>query len=952
MKTIAAVLALALGLTPAASAGPVGVRPVAAPRAPVSPVVAAGASVLPMTGLSLAAPLAGPSARLTPSPIAARSLTPAAPADSRLPAVAGVPLAGAPVGAARPAAVSPLATLAAAADAPDAPGAKGPAGEEAARPASSEQAGAQAGSVFDGSAAKDELKDDGAVAVPAADALPRFGLRRILGALTPRRRAPAARPAKGKSTDEEDQLDELGLFYAGTSARALLDSHIWGDVKFIKPSEGSKWWWNKFKKGETIRVKAGSEWLFHTQLTDAQTKPIGKLTKQDLVGIFTANDLARNGIAILRAAVVERLTKAHKGQFDVNLRTEVRLLHFKTPKQLGDESDAGKPKTEIYDPYAERAPLKLPADSPLRRLNEYYPKAVMVDLSLFEGHRIPPQLIEDMGKLQRAGVKFVFFSDKAGADHKAHQAQITDGLYGSLFALDGGALVVSHSRDKAHTRAADLLTEYDRGVLLSHARIAAYKLGLDPKGVAEAFITQPGGYKGPATTYFRGQIPAPADAAAFKSALETELRGAGLRGEVVFEPAGKGPRGFVIQHRRMTDAMGDALRGLQTMGVYANPQEILVISEDPAYAKSLEKATAGLLGEDAPGSKQRDGAVRPAPDAATLAGVPLKGLDLVENALGAVLGEYRQNMRGDFVTSASALDSFAHYTDRYFAQELLKGEENVYAFWGHETHDVMNWVAWVQRNTGRIPTEEEAVARFRRQWDEAMHSPEFAVYLPAGRDFINLREAGVGRLKGIYQVYRRVMDEPGVHFIGTEVPNVFMLRALDRKKGETRRVFIRTIFDFVVTMPSADGKGTTLWIMDFKSGVKPTQEVLEKKIQPRTYRLFTAYKWNELPREYDIASGKTTPIAGTELEFHYNRSSVQIRLNGWHDGRTELEILRLAERMRQDKQRTHIRPKRKARPAAAKPAAAKRAPAAKKPGRRPAAPAARPARKPAAKPAE
>jgi hypothetical protein len=932
MKTLAAVLAFVLGLTPLASAGPLVARPIRVATPVTGRAVLPGSVVSPLNALPLSMPSGSPSLHLTPSPSAvAPSLTLAAPAVSMRPSVA------APAAPAAPAArvASPLATLAAAADAPAVPGAEGPQ-DQAAKPATPEQTNAQAGSVFDGSAAQDAMKeDDASVAVPTNDELPRFGLRRILGALTPRRRAPSARPTKGK--DEEDQLDELGLFYAGTSARSLLDSHIWGDVKFIKPSEGSKWWWNKFKKGETIRIKSGSEWLFYTQLTDAQTKPIGKLTKADLVGIFTANDIARNGIAILRAAVIERITKAHKGQFDINLRTPVRLIHFKTPKQLGEENVAGKPKSEIYDPFAERAPLKLPADSALRRLNQYYPKAVMVDLDLFEG-RIPPQLIEDMGKLQRAGVKFVFFSDKAGANHKAQKAQITDGLYGSLFAADGGALITAHSRDKAHTRTADLLTEYDRGLLLQHARIAAYKNGMDPKGVAEVLVDQPGGFKGPATTYFRGQIPASADAVAFKATLESELAAAGLRGEVVFDAAGKGPKGFVIQHRRMTDAMGDVLRGLQSMGVYANPQEILVISENPAYAKSLEQATDALLAQDAPGSKQRDGAVRPAPDAATLAGVPLKGHDLVENALGAVLGEYRQNMRGDFVTSASALDSFAHYTDRYFAQELIKGEENVYAFWGHETHDVMNWVAWVQRNTGRIPTEEESVERFRRQWDEAMHSPEFAVYLPPGRDFINLREAAVGRLKGIYQIYRRVMAEPGVHFIGTEVPNVFMLRSVDRKKGETRRVFIRTIFDFVVTMPSADGKGTTLWIMDFKSGVKPTQEILEKKIQPRTYRLFTAYKWDSLPREYDIAADRATPIAGTELEFHYNRTSVRIPLNSWHDGRTELEILRLAERMRLDKQRTHIRPKRKARPAkaaAAKPAT-KRAAAKPKPAAKPA----------------
>lgn len=913
MKALAAVLALVLGLSPVASAGPAAARPVAPARA-VMPVAPAGLAVLPLSGPSLSVPAMAPS--LSPS-LSAPSVAPSLPAAAlSAPAASQAPLSAVPAPAAAPA----LSALSAAADAPKMPGDSAE-GAEASKPVSPESEAAKAAETFDGASAE-PARDDEAAAVPAGDSLPRFGVRRILSALTPYRRAakkPAARPAKG--VDEEDRLDELGLFYAGTSARGLLDSHIWGDVKLVKPTEGSKWWWNKFKKGETIRVKAGSEWLFYTQLTDARTTPIGKLTKKDLEGIFSSADLSRHGIGELRAAVVEKLTKAHKDQFQVNLRTNVRLVHFKTPKQLGAESEKGKPAAEIYDPFAERTPLKLPADSPLRRLNQFFPKAVMVDLDLF-GERIPPRLVEDMGKLQRAGVKFVFFSDKAGASYKRQQAQILDGLYASLFVHDGGAEVVRHSRDQARTVAADLLTPYDRGVILQHARIAAYDLGQDAGAVVEAPVDLPGGRKGPASSYFRGQIAASADASAFKSALEAQLRAAGVRGEVVFEAAGKGPRRFIVRHRRLTGSMGDVLRGLQEMGVYANPQEILVVSENPAFAQALQRANEALLAEDAPDAPRREGASRPAPDAATLAGVPLQGEELLENALGAVLGEYRQNVKGDFVTSASALDSFAHYTDRYFSQELLKGEENVYAFWGHQTHDVMNWVGWVQRNTGRAPTEEEAVARFRRQWDEATRSPEFAVYLPPGRDFVNLREAGVGRLKGIYQVYRRVMDIPGAHFIGTEVPNVFSLRSLDRKAGETRRVFIRTIFDFAALVPAADGKGYNLWIMDFKSGVKPTQEVLEKKIQPRTYRLFTAYKWPSLPLEYEVAAERTTPIEATQLEFLYNRSAVQVRLNGWHDGKTELEILRLAERMRQDKQRTHLRPKRRTR-AAAKPGAKK-----------------------------
>lgn len=929
MKLTAAVLALVLGLSPVASAGPLAARPAAAARVGM-PAVLPGGAVLPVNArLSLSAPSLSPSA-LTPS--VAPSLDAAVPA-AVLSAPAAAPLApavAAPSAAAPRAALSPLASLqSAAADAPKTPGATGASEEEGAKPASAEQQVAQAGKAFDGSAASEPLEDQAAVPVPAD--LPRFGLRRLLPSLT--RRAPANDGRRGKAVDEEDMQDELGLFYAGTSARGLLDSHIWGDVKLIKPTEGSKWWWNKFKAGESIRVKAGSEWLFTSKITDSATKPIGKLTKADLAGIFSAADLGRHPVGDLRRAVIERLTKAHRDQFQVTLNTPVRLIHFKTPKQLDGEAEQGKPQGERYDPFAERAPLKLPADSPLRRLNQFYPKAVMVDLDAF-GEKIPPRLIEDMGKLQRSGVKFVFFSDRPGAENRVRQAQILDGLYGSLWVHDGGAHVVAHSRDQAHTRSADLLTAYDRETLLSHAKAVAYENGGDASAVVEVPVPAPGGLKAPARTYFRGRIPGGADAEAFRAALQARLAVFGLRGEVELEPAGRAgaPRGFIIRHRRMAQSMGEALRGLQSMGVYANPQEILVISENPAYARALNAATKELVAQDQAGAEHRAGAVREAIDAATLAGVPLKGEELVENALGAVLGEYRQNLKNDFVTSASALESFSHYTDRFFSQELIKGEENLYAFWGHESHDVMNWVAWVHRNTGRSPTEEETVERFRRQWDEAVHSPEFAVYLPPGRDLINVREAAVGRLKGMYQVYRRVMDLPGAELVGTEIPNMFVLRRFDRKTGETRRVLIRTIFDFAVTVPSADGKGRRLMMMDFKSGVKPTEEVLRKKIQPRTYRLFTTYKWASLPEQYDTVSGALRPVTDVELEFIYNRSAVPIHLHGWNDSQTEIEILRVAERMRLDKQRTHLRPSRKRRApkaGAAKPKPVRRA--AKKP---------------------
>lgn len=912
MKLPATVLALVLGLTPLASAAPLAARAVAVPRVTgpaalpgsLAPLLSAGGS-LSAPSLSLPALSLSPGAAALPAPSPAPSPAAAAPAPSVL---AGAPLAPAAASAA-PAPASPLAALRSAAnDAPRSPGE-----EEDAGKSSPESRNARAGKAFDGAALRPASDD--AVAQPGEAELPRFGVRRQLPTLT--RRAPARAPRGKAGKDEEDQLDELGMFYAGTSARGLLDSHIWGDVKLIKPTEGSKWWWNRFKAGETIRIKAGSEWLFYSKITDAATKPIGRLTKNDLKGIFSDADLARHPVSELRAAVVEKLTKAHKDQFQVNLNTSVRLVHFQTPKQLDAGSAEGRAKTGLYDPFAERAPLKLPASSPLRRLNQYFPKAVMVDLDAF-GERIPPQLLEDMGKLQRAGVKFVFFSDRAGAEYKTQRAQILDGLYGSLFAVDGGAHVVVNSRDASRTSAADFLSEYDRRTILAHAQTVAYEAGAGASRVSEVPVAGPGGTNIPARTYFNGRIPASVDAEAFARALSARLAAYGIRGEVELRPAGKAgtPRGFLVRHRRMTESMGEVLRGLQSMGVYANPQEILVVSDDPKYAAALQRATRELIAQDQPapgGPALREGALGSGADAATLAGVPLKGEELVENALGAVLGEYRQNKRDDFVTSASALESFSHYTDRYFSQELVKGEENIYAFWGHESHDVMNWVAWVQRNTGQAPTEQETVARFRRQWDEAVASSGFAVHLPPGRDLINVREAAVGRLKGMYQVYRRVMDLPGARLVGTEVPNIFALKHFDRKTGQTRRVFIRTIFDFVAVVPSADGKSSKLMMMDFKSGVKPTEEVLRKKIQPRTYRLFTTYKWAELPAEYAVAEGALKPVTAVELEFIYNRSAVPILLHGWNDSQTELEILRVAERMRQDKQRTHLRAKRKPR---------------------------------------
>lgn len=740
--------------------------------------------------------------------------------------------------------------------------------------------------------------------------------------------AAAERTVSDKEAKDANSESELqpSIIFAGHMAMGLVKSRVWGKLNLVKNTPGSRWWWGRFKKGVKVDILLGGEKLkaFTTEVTDSRMVPISKLTKADLEGIIPDRILARNPIAAIRSSIRRDMAERYRLELsEFPMASKIKLVKFKPYSEVLDEHEK-KEQIPNYDPYAPRQPLKLAEDNPLRRMQQFHPKSVIVDLDLFgtRGEAIPPEILADMGKLQRAGVKFGFVSDTPGADHGVKKQQIRDALYGSVFAFDGGAIVVENRSDRHIVKEANTLTPYDRQTILAHAQAVAFARG-DTKVVELERQTHYG--KKPIDTHFSGKLSKGADAAAFATALEERLRGFGFDYRVNYqEGQGNNAPRFQVQQIRIAKSMAGVLRTLQDMGVYQNPQEILVISENQSIIDSVTPAHETLLDENGlPAEKRRKEAELPNPDVVALTKGELHGAELADNALGAVLGEYRENHPGDFVSSASAMTSFNSYKARFFEQDLQGFESNVYAHAGHMTHETMNWVAWMQRN-GRLPTKKEALDRMERMWIESHLSQEDQVYL-GSQSLEGFIKAFRKRLENIYDHYVSIMMEPGVELLGTELPNIFMLTKVDKKTGERKRYFVRAIFDWVAYRRRPDGS-VQLMILDFKSGIQPTMRKLSQDIQPNLYHLFSKYKWHSVPQEYQVAGGVELEVGPREhsdeyaqISFIYSPNYLTPELDNWSQNRTEFKATKLMDGMQKEKGRMTIRKKRK-RTAAAKPA--------------------------------
>lgn len=692
--------------------------------------------------------------------------------------------------------------------------------------------------------------------------------------------------------DNVPQRPQLSFQPAAKSSLMAIEAgkSLYGSMKLVKNSPFSRDWWNAYSKGKEIDVVVRGENVFNrpTTITFAATKAIGKLTREDFEGTVPAHML-KAGVVALRKQLMSNLEENRRRwspeQPPVGPESKVRIVKFESYLDLFRKVN-GKDAIPQAEAVVERAPLKVKPEGALKPLSFLLPRAVYLDMDMFDGP-ISKELLSDMAKLQRTGVYFVGFTRKSYAEAGSMKDKLVKQLSAYQMSIlmpirfmmvtDDGA-VISELPRGGSPEAVDVLafTLAEQELLRDAAKKAAEQVGISPRGLEE--VRQPplvqrenhfGDQKeiplGPdPRVRFEVRLPkslSEKSLGVWLRAFDTALKAQGVKvvTKVVTHPDGR--KSFVASRTTLEGSMerlGAALG--EKFGLYLNPGDMLVLSDDPSIRAQHPKTIdfAGITG--------------------------LKGAEMAENALGLLLGEHRDNRPGDLSGSASRIASFSYNKQRYLSEALIKmdGEEqNINFFSGHVVHAAQDWLIYELQN-GRTPTKDEFVAHLSRKWNEGMR--EFkAVGMPAAHLSDSWLKASSTRAESMYEIVNKI-HAAGETLIGTEIPNFFMLKDFQRKSGELKRRYIlHTIFDFIALRPDPKRPGhATLVIYDFKTGPAKTRPKLNKDVQVLTYALFAHEKWvgQKFPAPY-LAGNQAYTIDDVSVEFIYSRKVQPTDVNRW-----------------------------------------------------------------------
>jgi hypothetical protein len=829
--------------------------------------------VLPVVGAANGAVLSAPAAAPVLSAPAAAQSAAVVPGAAAAGVVSGVPVA---VPAAEPA----QALSAPAAD--DLP----------ATPASVAPAAAPSTSHDDRAAAAKTLTSAAAASVDAA--------REFDGALSPSlepETSAVGEPALRRSErpdDEENrpQRPELSFQPAAKAALHALDAGtaLYGTMKLVKDSPFSREYWNQYRKGAEIDVVIRGEAAFSrpTKITFAATKAIGELTREDFEGTVPAHML-QVGVRQLRRQLVANLEENRKrwspGQPQVSLSSKVRVVKFQSYLELFRLTNGPNavPAPEVP---TQRVPLKAKAEGPLARMSYVLPRAVYLDLDMFDGP-VPKELLADMAKLQRTGVYFVALSRKPYAE----AAGIKDKLVSQLSAYqlsvlmpirflmvtDDGAVISELPRGGSPV-ALDVVrfSPAEVDALRAAAARGAEQIGVKPSAVKEVrqpplvetsdnpFDTGKPAFERPdPRVRYEALLPKMSDAAFadWRAAFDGVLAAHGLKVLTRVSALPDGRRSVVVSRTDLAGAMprlADALG--EKYALYMNPGDALVLTRDPALMAANPKTL----------------------DFGKITG--LDGRELAENALGLMLGEHRDNVAGDLSGSATRIIQFSRDRHRYLSESLIQvdmEEQNINFFSGHVVHAAEDWLIWMVQN-GRTPSKEEFAKHLRDHWNAGMR--EFkAVGMPPAHMSEGWLNASLTRALSMYDIVVAT-DKRGEVLVGSEIPNFFVLKDYARRTGVLKRRYIlHTIFDFIALRPDPARPGhATLVIYDFKTGPAKTRPKLNKDVQVLTYALFAHEKWvgKKFPAPY-FAGDKGYVIDDVSVEFIYNKKLQPTDVTRW-----------------------------------------------------------------------
>lgn len=711
----------------------------------------------------------------------------------------------------------------------------------------------------------------------------------------PTLRAPESVLEPAPETRSEDSInpgEQLSFQPAQKSAllAAEPEKAIWGIVKRIRANEGSKAYWEAYKRGGQVDIVSRGEPVFGrpTTITEAYTKPLGKLTRDDFAGIVP-KPMLQLGVKklrdALRAQLDEQRRRFNENDPPVGPSTPVRVVKFKSFLELYRETHGPNSVPEPEQP-APRTELKAKAEGALAPLASFLPRAVFLDLDMYDAP-VAPEVLSDIAKLQRTGVYFIAFSRKPASENlekvflknmSAYQQSILMPIR-FLAVTDNGAVISEFGKGGLRPVGVKAFSEAEVEILRDSAQKAAEDQGLGLKSLKELPPASLGSNEagrplqpGRRASY---QVELPksmseANAQAWVKAFRLRLSYGGIKADPELTRTAKGTWLVTTGTTRLGDSLARVNQAAgDKFGLYLNPGDALVLSEDAALK-----------------------AANPRLDLAGLTG--LKGAELAENVLGLLLGEHRENREGDLAGSASRMASFTRDRQRYMSEKLLQqdGEEqNINFFSGHVVHAANDWLVWNLQN-GRVPTEAEFAKHLRDHWEAGLR--EFKpVGFPSGETAESWLEASTTRAISMYHWIVRV-HRRGETLVGTEIPNFFVVKDYERRSGDLRRRYIlHTIFDFIALRPDPKRPGhATLVIYDFKTGPTKSRKRLDKDVQVLTYALFARDKWVGKPFPVPYLSGdKAYHIDDAKVEFIYNAIKQPTEIHSWDLDKIRTKII-------------------------------------------------------------
>ena len=619
----------------------------------------------------------------------------------------------------------------------------------------------------------------------------------------------------------EDEDAALDLWFGKTNQGKLFDSKISASIRPIN-NKGSERFWGQYQRRIPIRIIAAGRVQFITRIVKSYTRKIKDLTLEDYKSYYGSRITAKKG-GETDAKQLKRLENKLLAEIKwkserklnapkvISAEMKVRVLHFLPYNQARDLPDNGIEKTPTI---RERKDLKIPAE--IKDLHRLLPRLVIFDLRLY-GDRIPFDVLEDMGKLQKAGMTFVFLSDKTQEevekmirrDTPAHQQnEITrwkllslsnDG--NTLYGFSGSFEELKNStqfradQQEILKRAAGATTT---GVVVEDRR---YMLSMRAKkGVKLDDL---------------------------KAALEAQLKRFGMTGDDYAATLGEVDGTPVVRIRPSTLArsMDRLITDLQVHeGLYLNQEHILTVTNDKAVMDALPGAmhTAPVM----PKETARE--------------------DYIETALAAMLASYRVNKVGDLAASASSMKSFKY-------RQLYGGgggfEYRIYMLMGHVGHAALDWAVMKYNEDGELPPFEDTVKVAREIWIREQIDVTNNMLERARETNLGYRDAMEARMFTMYEEMRRTLKLYPIA-IGTELPNLMVVDRFNKVGEPTHRDIFRGLFDLVVAKKVRGG--LEVFVTDFKTGQTPAMQHWSKDLQVQLYDYFSRRLWPTMNAPYSL----------------------------------------------------------------------------------------------------